>query len=505
LLYRYNFIVTEDIMNGEPAIEGPAGARRTCLGGIVMAMSLAGALAAQGLPTARGAEAPAKPSIVLVLTDDMQASLVAATPNLRSLVAAKGATFTAANDQRPLCGPARAALLTGRYSQNSGVTKNSHVQFYLAGNPGRTIAVTLDAAGYMTGWIGKYINGYPVPGRLTYVPPGWDYWAGRLIGSEFNLPYGYQLNENGVLHTYGRRPADYATDVYFAKALRFIDQAMAADAPFFLVVSTNAPHDPAIPAPRHAHLFLTAKAPRPPSYNEADMSDKPRFVQRASFRPAFTAATDELYRQRLRTMQAVDEGLKAVIAKLAAVGRLDQTYVVFTSDNGLLFGEHRKMRSKGAPYTESLRVPLMIRGPGVRAGLVLDHLVGPADLAPTFADWAGTSPPPASDGRSLAPLLGGHGPSPSAWRKSYPISAEQTVSNIHWPSWIGVVTLNYSYARYATGERELYDNRADPYQLDNLIGSAPSDLVASLDKRAVALSKCKAQQCAAIEASPIGP
>ncbi len=492
-------------MNGEPGSKGPVLAPRTCAGRIVTAISLAGAVAAAGLPAARGAEAPAKPSIVLVLADDMQTSLVSATPNLRSLVAAKGATFTAANDQRPLCGPARAALLTGRYSQNSGVAKNSHVEFYRAGNPGRTIAVTLDAAGYMTGWIGKYINGYPAPERPTYVPPGWDYWAARLAGAAPNLAYGYRLNENGVLRTHGERPADYATDVYFAKALRFIDQAAAAGAPFFLVVSTTAPHDPAIPAPRHAHLFPTAQAPRPPSYNEAEIGDKPGFVQRAAFRPGFIARTDELYRQRLRTIQAVDEGIDAVITKLAAVGRLEATYVVFTSDNGLLFGEHRQMRSKGAPYSESTGVPLMIRGPGVRAGLVLEHLVGPADLAPTFADWAGTSPPPASDGRSLAPLLKGHEHSPSVWRESYPLTAEQSASNAHGPSWIGVLTPDYRYVRYVTGQRELYDNRTDPYQLDNLIGKASSDLVGWLDQRAVALSSCKASQCAALEASPIGP
>jgi arylsulfatase A-like enzyme len=492
-------------MNGEPATLVLAKALPTCLGRIVLIGGLVGAIAAAGLPAARGAAAPARPSIVLILTDDMPTSLLSATPNLRSLVAAEGATFTAANDQRPLCGPARAALLTGRYAQNNGVAKNSHVEFYRAGNPGRTIAVTLDAAGYTTGWIGKYINGYPEPKHLTYVPPGWDDWAGRVAGGEPDMAYGYRLNEKGMIRTYGKHPADYATDVYFAKALRFIDRAAATGTPFFLVVSTNAPHDPAIPAPRHAHLFPKAKAPRPPSYNEADISDKPRFVQRAAFRPDFIARTDALYRQRLRTIQAVDEGIAAVIAKLAAVRRLESTYVVFTSDNGLLFGEHRQMRSKGAPYAASTRVPLMIRGPGVRAGLVLEHVVGPADLAPTFAEWAGTNPPPASDGRSLASLLDGHERGRPAWRESYPLSAEQSGSNANWPSWIGVLTPRYRYVRYVTGERELYDNRTDPYQLDNLIGKAPSGLVDRLDRRAVALSRCRARQCAALEARPIGP
>ena len=181
----------------------------------------------------------------------MQMSLARSMPSVRAL-ARRGITFNTARNQVPLCGPSRSTFLTGRYAQNTGVYINSHSQFYLAGNPSRTFAVSLLAAGYRTAWIGKYINGSPSPEAKTYIPPGWSSWYGRLAAADGSSPYNYQLNENGVLQSYGTLETDYATDVYVSKALAFIDGAVTAAAPFFVMVSVQAPHDPSTPAPRHA-------------------------------------------------------------------------------------------------------------------------------------------------------------------------------------------------------------------------------------------------------------
>ena len=452
-----------------------------------------------------GTEAASKPNIVLVLADDMQVNLVDFMPRLK-ILAAQGITFDHALVQRPLCGPSRATLLTGRYVQNTHVVTNSHAQFYNAGNPARTIAVGLKKAGYRTSWIGKYINGYPSPASKTYIPPGWNNWLGRLAASNGADPYNYRLNENGVVVSYGQLTRDYAADVYFNKALRFIDRSSAANVPFFVAISVTAPHDPSTPAPRHASLFATAEAPKPVSFNETDVSDKPAFISSLlPFDRDEILATDEYYRQRIRSLQAVDEGLTKLVNKLVALNKLDQTYIFFMSDNGMLFGEHRIRPSKGGPHNESIRVPLIVRGPGVPPGTRLPHLVGNVDLALTFAELAGAAPPPDADGRSLVPLLRADPPDPSSWRRSFPLSFDATSSAPLFPSWIGVDTGDYVYARYVTGERELYDARTDPYQLRNLAGSAPTALVDALDKRAAALSVCRAAECGRLEDTSVLP
>src|SRR4051812_45507418 len=411
--------------------------------------------------------APTRPSIVLVLTDDQDASLASHMPNLRAL-ARQGATFTHAYYNDPLCAPSRATILTGLYDHNSGVTANDHRLFYDAGLPRRTVAVRLHAAGYRTGFVGKYLNEYPAPAPATFVPPGWDYWVARL-GETTNetwrssTEFDYDLNNNGTVVHRGGAPADYATDVYRAKAVGFVREAVADRVPFFLELATHAPHFPATHAPRDSALFPALQAPRVPSFNEADVSDKPGYVRAL---PRFDPAdVDAKYRERARSLQAVDDALKAITDALAADGRLANTYVVFTSDNGFELGPHRIGGQKSTPYEETVRMPLYVRGPDVRAGLVLPQMVGNVDLAPTFAAWAGAPAPAGLDGRSLAPLLRPGAPGPGALRQAYPLNQ---LSRQGIPSWRGVRTRRYTYVEYATDEKELYDNLNDPYQLQNI-------------------------------------
>jgi arylsulfatase A-like enzyme len=479
------------------AARGSGAARRSSarLGQVLGQMLLAGIMHPLLLTgfDAQATGSVVKPSIVLVLTDDMEAGLVEHMPNVKELIVRQGATFARAYVNFPLCAPSRATILTGKYARNTGVMTNGHQPFYHAGQPDRTVAVWLHEAGYRTGYVGKYLNAYPSPAPKSYVPPGWDYWLGRLPPDRD--AYGYEVNESGQTIRYGYDASDYVTDVYAGKALGFVRQALSDGVPFFLALAVHAPHDPSTPAPRHAALFPDLMAPRPPSLDEDDVSDKPSYIRDLSpLSAGRIASVDRDYRNRVRSLQAVDEAVKALVGLLDEAGQLARTYLVFSSDNGLVLGLHRAS-GKGLPYEEVIRMPLHVRGPGVAPGLVLEHLVGNVDLAPTFAAWAGAPVPDDVDGRSFAPLLGGGSPGPEAWRQAYPLIFARTRSAPLAPAWRGVRTRDHLYVEYDTGERELYDTWADPYQLENLAGSADPALLARLSALTADLSTCSGTTC----------
>jgi arylsulfatase A-like enzyme len=384
--------------------------------------------------------------------------------------------------------------------------KQSHADYYLHGNPANSLPVWLQRGGYRTGFVGKYINDYPLPEANTYIPPGWNIWYARYAASpDYDGEYGYSLNENGLTKTYGTGAANYATDVYRNKALSFITNSIAAGVPFFLELAVHAPHNPFVPAPRHATKFASVEPPRPLSFNEADVTDKPAYVQaRSRFTNTTIAKLDSRYLNRLRMMLSVDEAIKRIIDLLTANNQIASTYIIFASDNGWVMGPHRLGGTKGVPYEESVRVPLLIRGPGVPAGVRLSHLVGNVDLAPTIAELAGVAIPADVDGRSLVPLLTKNRPSSASWRQAFPISFRESSAAPGVPSWQGVRTSRYTYAVYAgTGERELYDNVGDPNQLQNIAASADPALLAALSERTLALSSCAQAACRALEDQPL--
>ena len=281
------------------------------------------------------------------------------------------------------------------------------------------------------------------------------------------------------------------TDVLTAEAVDFIDRAEANDAqPFFLTFTPGAPHGdrarngPPVPAPRHAGMFAGAQAPRTPSFNEADISDKPPPIGTA---PLLTAAQitaiDSEYQLRLEALQAVDEGIGRIIDTLAARGELDNTYIVYTSDNGYHLGQHRFIGSKFQVYEEDIRVPFIIRGPGVEAGATRDQLAVNIDLAPTMARWGGATPDRVMDGQSLTPLLGAGGENQN-WRKDFLVELYRHLP----PDQNGDVikalrTEHEVYVEYASGPRELYDLRTDPYQLQNIYATADPAHLADLSRR----------------------
>lgn len=462
------------------------------------------------LSVAGPAFAASRPNIVFILADDMDLAAMQWMPRTRQLLGEEGTTFARNYVEVALCAPSRATLLTGVYAHNHKVltvdkSNGGFRQFRTQGGESRTVAVWLRNAGYATALVGKYINGFPDNKPETYIPPGWSYWAAAVQRGE--TPYrqfNYKLNENGKLVSYGSSSGSYGTDVYTRRSIDFIKASAKAGKPFFLYLSLFAPHSPATAAPRHAGLFLDGTVPRMPDFMEADVSDKPLFLQYPELDAAGIAALDAAYAQRLRALQAVDEAVGKIYGALRSAGKLANTYIVFASDNGYHLGQHRLPAGKQLAIEEDIHMPLLIRGPGVPAGRVdSEHLVGNADLAPTFAGWAKVNVPVTIDGRSLAPLL--KSTPPASWRTSLPLARWRipTVANDPWPEYRGVRTTRYSWVEWADGSRELYDNATDPYQLSNL--AADPSLAAAreqLARLAADFAACKGATCRSVEDRP---
>lgn len=450
---------------------------------------------------------PRRPNILLVLTDDLDARSIEFMPRLQALLAARGTSFSRAYVSAPLCCPSRVSILTGQYPHNHGVHHNSnptggHEAFYRSGGESRTVAVWLRAAGYRTVLLGKYLNGYPQATYPEYVPPGWDEWYVPLVNATY---FEYFMNVNGQQVYRGAREEDYVTDVLGRHALDFIDRAVTAQdrKPFFMLLSLIAPHKPALAAPRHGAALPQAAAPRGPAFNEADIRDKPSWVQR---KPLFDDETirllDKLYRRRLQSMLAVDELMERIVDKLGQTGALDDTLILFTSDNGFQLGEHRYAEGKGLPYEESIRMPLVVRGPGVPSGVTREHFVSNVDFTPTFLELAGVPIPPSVDGRSITPLLGASPPPPGEWRRDLLVEFLDEDSGEAVPYAV-LRTLRWMFTEYydrgQLADRELYDMTADPGQLDNLWQvRPPSDLppeLPQLMERLHAWSRCAGSAC----------
>ena len=409
-----------------------------------------------------------RPNIVFVLTDDQSLESVARMPYVSSRT--DWITFDNAFLNVALCCPSRASILTGQYSHHTGVEDN---QGAASLRETETVATWLQGAGYQTALLGKYLNGY----TGVRIPPGWDEWQAFTKVGYFD----YALNENGRIVAHGSAEADYSTDVLARRAQRFIARQTG---PFFLYLAPTSPHAPRTAAPRHRDQFIDTPIIEPPSFNEADVSDKPAWVQ--ALAPTDQAAMENQRRKQYRSLLAVDDMVRDLFTSLQDNGELDTTVVVFMTDNGYSFGEHRYAR-KTCAYEECIRTPLLVRYPGAAAKHV-SALAQNVDIAPTFAHLAGVTPPIAEDGRNLVPLLRGV---TTTWRDSVllhwngrrPDSPDpEDVTDV--PAFWGVRTKRYKYVELETGERELYDLRVDPYELDNRAGDAAlADIRADLAAR----------------------
>jgi N-acetylglucosamine-6-sulfatase len=419
--------------------------------------------------------APPRPNILVILTDDQRFDTVDLThsidgmtpvmPTVLNEIFNKGVRFQNGFVTTDLCAPSRSSLLTAKYSHTTGVHDNGGSDGgFEAFNDASTIPVWLKAAGYHTGMYGKYINGYNI--GAPYIPPGWDEWHAFKNVAYFN----YTLENNGAEVAYGSADTDYSTDVLRDLAVQFIHDA-ASQQPFFLYFAPKAPHAPATPAPRHAGMFSAIPPWRPPNYNEADVSDKPLWVQQiAPWGLNKRNNTDAFDRHQLECLQSVDEAVAALLQALTDIGQLDNTIIIYASDNGYSWGSHR-WEPKQCEYEECMRVPLAIRYkalaplPRVETGFGLN-----IDHGLTLAELAGATPDPGAEGTSMVRLLDGTAPS---WRSDFleehwdgTPGDETDVGSI--PTYAEVRGVPWKYNELHTGEIELYDVLADPYELTNV-------------------------------------
>jgi N-acetylglucosamine-6-sulfatase len=450
------------------------------------------------------AESKSRPNIIFILSDDEDVAIHEAMPKTKALIEAQGAVFDQFFVTYSFCCPSRATALRGQYSHNHRIQGNvlpsgGARKFRALGHDQSTIATWLQDAGYYTGLFGKYMNEYE-PEEETYVPPGWDEWYAS--GHDY---YNYTLNENGRHVFYGNKPEDYLTDTIARHTVAAVRRAATLDRPFFFYVAPYAPHGPATAAPRHANLFLDTPFTPPPSFDEADVSDKPSLVRDLPRLSADQIAwIENMYRSRLRSLQAMDDMVESIVTALEETQQLDNTYVIYTSDNGWHMGEHRMWFGKTTAYEEDIRVPFVMRGPGIPPGSRVSQMVLNNDLAPTFAAAAGAVPPSFVDGRSFLTLFTDpHQP----WRESFAIERRQMESFdlAGAASFNAVRTQDWTYVEYGNGERELYDLRADPHQLTNIVKTADPLLLQQLSSRVAELANCAGAYCREIENAPVMP
>ena len=465
-------------------------------------------------PNANDAKPKARPNLIVVLLDDAEANITESMPRLRSLLIEKGARFTSNIANTPLCGPSRAVLLAGQYAHNTRVLFNDgpeggYAPWVAGGYDERNLGPWLQAQGYRTGLFGKYMNGFPLGRKETFVPAGWHDFRGILSDREARNNR-FTLNENGVLKLYEAALGGYQTDLLSRRLDEFVRASEKNDdQPFFAFLSLSAPHVPPEPAERHLAAFPDERAPRKPSFDEADLSDKPKALQEQAqpLTKQLGREIDTTYRAMRQSLLSVEDGLEQLLETLTETGEISNTYIFLTSDNGWFRGEHRIPAEKYAPYEESIRVPMMVTGPGVVAGRTLNRVVSLVDLAPTLLELAGAplAAIEAGDGRSLVPLLHAADPLKIPWRESILIEHFGGGAPFRVRAYSGIRSETETYVEYASGEKEYYDLRKDPYQMENKAASLSPAALEKLAGRVAALKKCATAACRAAEGAAISP
>jgi arylsulfatase A-like enzyme len=462
----------------------------------------------------------AKPNIVVVMTDDQDdTGSMAYMPQTLALIAKHGVTFKNSFVNLPLCGPSRASFFTGQAAHNHGIRANSPLDAggweAFKSKEGNSLPVWLQGAGYKTALVGKYLNRY---GQQS-IYGAWLAWFGGLIGVEFKGPtignprdwvppgwnlwyafsgtrpkyYDYSINENGAMFHFGTEPQDYSTDVLKERAVRFIRDQSASPDPFFLYIAPKASHAEgprAIPSPQYKDALKQVRLPESPAFNEADLRRKA--IKAARVDNATREDLEKTYRNALRSLQSVDDLVAAVVGALNGTGKLDNTVVIYTSDNGFLFGDHRLI-GKTAAYEGSIKVPLLMRGPGIPQDQTRDQLVSNLDVTATIVDLAGAKAGVALDGKSLVPLFAD---ADAPWRSALLIESPVTRFDKKTNRYAAVRTATQKYVRYDGGFEELFDLAADPYELKNAVADeAHAGALSALRATHDTLKTCAGETC----------
>jgi N-acetylglucosamine-6-sulfatase len=429
-----------------------------------------------------------RPNVVVIDTDDMNVTDLSVMRNTLAMLAAHGTSFQNSYVSYPLCCPSRATFLTGQYAHNHHVLTD---QRYGDLDNTNTLAVWLRRAKYRTAMVGKYLNGYGVI-RPREIPPGWSKWFALTDGTEQHR-YGFKLNENGKVRHYSRKPKNYIDYILDSKVNGLLKKWTISPKPFFLYYNPNNPHgesgtpawstrDPE-PAPQYNGVFGNITAPRPPNFDEANVSDKPEAIQDIPrLSDAEVADIDRRYRGRQESLLSVDDEIKRIVSLVRKYGDKRRTFFIFTSDNGLMMGAHR-IEFKDYPYQEAERVPLIIRGPGFPQNTTRDQLVANIDLAPTITALTGARPGRVMDGIPLLPLA--KDPADETNRalliETFDVGA------------FGVRQGQWAFNQWSNGDEELYNLDGDPYELRNLLfGSGASSYTTIRDQLAAELAKLKA-------------
>jgi N-acetylglucosamine-6-sulfatase len=487
-----------------------------------------------------------RPNIVMVMADDMRADELRFMPNVRRVLAGTGLTFRNSFSPYPLCCPARASFLTGQYAHNHHVFSHHAPWGFEAFDDRRTLATALNATGYNTVFLGKYLNGYGVEKSLVtgqpsfrYVPRGWTDWYGAVSrppdsGYSTGGTYNYRdtlFNING--RTDHSHRGQYQTDVLGRFARSLVRKYHRSPRPFFMYFSSVAPHfgEPAetddprgittadgrpekIKTPARPEwvrgrfdrqIPRASGLPKDGGPSERDVSDKPRPMnQRLELTGQERTAVRELTRQRAEALFVLDQQVGRLVDTLKATGEYSNTVIMFTSDNGYFLGEHRMRQGKIKPHEPSLRVPFLIAGKGVPHGSRFDPVTTPGITA-TIADLAHAKMPFPADGVSLVPSLrrdrGWKVPVVTEGREESAVfkQARGATAGFDDPrTTIGIRTPRWKYVRYDDGDGELYDLDVDPNELTNRYGDPRYATVAAhLHKVWVAYKDCKGRSCRA--------
>ncbi len=464
-----------------------------------------------------------KPNILIILTDDQTMESIvgrdASGQWFMPFLASKR-QFARKFDQfyysQSLCCPSRASLLTGMYPHNHGIidntgpdggyggymTKGLDVKswpFFIRGNT---------APSYFTALIGKSFNHYGLDTALPKVPRGWHFWDSIIGGFTPNM-FNWRSVKNGTLTAHVcATDACYQTNVLAAEAIDIFDQQFTAyKRPFAMLLAPFSPHLPAMPAKKYETAYLNEpfQPAAKPSFNEADVSDKPAYIQEIPpFTPDQISTMTVNWRKSIASARSVDDLFRNVWNKLAANHQLANTYIFFLSDNGYSWGEHR-IQNKVVPYRQSISSVMMVWGPGVVAGSD-SHIVTTADIFPTIMEIAGKPIPSFVDGRSLLPLLKGQSPNP--WRKALLVSGlppdddEGGSIDLGGSEYLALATRTWSFIDY-DGELEFYDLTTDPHELNSIAGSLDPAFVAAVQARMDAIYACAGAACAAAENLPL--
>ena len=423
-------------------------------------------------------------------------------PNIKRLIQDSGQRFTNLHSVAPLCGPSRGSLFRGQYLHNTGIEKNAlgWKIFYDRGYTDSEIGMWMRDAGYETALVGKYCHEeYPAASRdLRYVPPGWDHFHASLGGRYFNL----NRFIDGRLSKTGRQW--YRTDLENMSVKEIIEKR-DRQKPLFLYLAPFAPHKNAKPvelgmvAPRHEEAFSDEDIPNAPDFNEKDVSDKtPQFAALPLATEQNIEAARQFYRNRIRSMLAVDELVADLFKTLQDQNLLENTYVFLSSDNGFQLLHHRS-RGKKDPFDRTTRVQLLVTGPGVAKAKTYNHLLGHIDFTPTFLDIAGVPAPHFVDGKSFLTLL----KDPDAvaaneWRDALLIEnveGKNFQGNLLDLEYVALRRYSDIYVEWANGDREYYDLAQDPYQLENKWPSVAPDEREKLAAELRSLSDCAGPSC----------